>query len=374
MHATLTPGNLGYVGLFMEALSCLRCAPVPNDPSTRLNPGRVTLDDVARLSGVSRAAASRALNGRPGVADDVRRRVVEVAAAHGFRPNRAARNLASGMSSVIGLVLPTADLKVDPYGAAITQAVGRATASHDLGLMLHLAADEPGQTVHHILRDGLIDGLLISAVAVGMSWVDELFDSALPTVLVGTHPVRADVVSVDVENLESSAAAVVHLFEQGCERVGCITGRLDRADARDRVAGYRLAHTRAGRAVPTELIAEGNFTRQSGARLVGGLVDAGADGIFVSNDEMAVGAMWTLANRGVRIPDQVMLVGFDGTALDEFHEPSLTTVAQPFDEIGREAVERLLGLVRGQPVESIAIAPTLVAGGSTARSGVRPPM
>src|SRR5690606_24861803 len=150
----------------------------------------------------------------------------------------------------------------------------------------------PGQTVHHILRDGLIDGLLVSTVAVGMRWVDELLDSSLPTVVIGTHPVRTDVLSVDVENVESAAIAVTHLFEQGCVRVGCITGRLDRADARHRLEGYRLAHARAGRPVPTELVAEGNFTRQSGARAGVALFEAGADGVFASNDEMAVGAMW----------------------------------------------------------------------------------
>lgn len=327
----------------------------------------MTLDDVARLSGVSRAAASRALNGRPGVAEEVRRRVIEVAEQSGFRPNRAARNLASGMSSVIGLVLPTADLKVDPYGAALMQAIGHAAAARDLGLMLHLAADEPGQTVHHILRDGLIDGLLISSVAVGTPWVDDLFDSGLPVVLVGSHPVRFDIVSVDVENVESSALAVTHLFEQGCAQVGCITGRLDRADARDRVAGYRLAHARAERPVPDHLVVEGRFTRQSGAQAVVALAEAGADGIFASNDEMAVGAMWTLAHRGVRVPDDVRVVGFDGTAHDEFHEPTLTSIAQPFDELGRLAVDRLLAIVTGTgDTSSVRVTPELVLGGSTA--------
>jgi len=327
---------------------------------------KVTLDDVARLSGVSRAAASRALNGRPGVRDDIRERVNRIADNVGFRPNRAARNLASGLSSVIGLVIPTDDLKVDPYGAAITHAVGRAAAARDLGLMLHLAADVPGQTVHHILRDGLIDGLLISSVAVGMRWVDELFDSSLPTVLIGTHPVRTDLVSVDVENVESAAAAVDHLFEQGCTRVGCITGPLDRADARGRLAGYRLAHTRAGRDVPEHLIVPGDFSRPSGARAGLALLEAGADGIFASNDEMAVGAMWTLTRRGSRVPDEILLMGFDGTALDEFHEPTLSSVAQPFDQLGRAAVDLLVALVEGRTdVTSVSIVPALVKGGSS---------
>jgi LacI family transcriptional regulator len=332
----------------------------------RVPPDRVTLDDVARLSGVSRSAASRALNNRPGVRADVRERVNRIADHLGFRPNRAAKNLASGLSSVIGLVIPSSDLRVDPYGAAMTHAVGRAAVGLDLGLMLHLAKHEPGATVHHILSDGLIDGLLISSVAVG-SWVDDLFDSSLPTVLIGTHPNRTDVVSVDVENLESSAMAVAHLFAQGCQRVGCITGLLDRADARDRLEGYRLAHHRAGREVDESLIVQGDFSRQAGTTAGAALFDRGVDGIFSSNDEMAVGAMWTGARRGVRVPDDVMIVGFDGTAIDEFIEPSLTSVAQPFDRIARAAVDLLVDIVHGRTdVQSARIVPELVKGGSTA--------
>lgn len=327
---------------------------------------KVTLDDVARLSGVSRAAASRALNGRPGVKPDVRERVNRIADHLGFRPNRAARNLASGLSSVIGLVIPTDDLRIDPYGAALTHAVGRATAERDLGLMLHLANAEPGQAVHHILRDGMIDGLLISSVAVGMEWVDELFDVALPTVLIGTHPSRDDVPAVEVENLKSSAAAVQHLFDQGCRHVGCIAGPQDRADARDRLAGYELAHARAGRSVDPALVVQGGFTREQGSAAAGELFDRGVDGVFASNDEMAIAALWVGAHRKLAIPRDVKVVGFDGLAIGEFIEPSLTTVVQPLDAIAVAAVDLLSRVVAGEAVTTAStIEPELVKGGSS---------
>jgi LacI family transcriptional regulator len=326
---------------------------------------KVTLDDVARLSGVSRSAASRALNQRPGVREDVRERVLGVADRLGFRPNRAARNLASGRSSVVGLIIPSTDLRIDPYGAAMTHAVSRAAVASDLGLMLYLATAEPGRTVHHILRDGLIDGLLISTVAVG-SWVDELFDASLPTVLIGTHPTRDDVLGVDVENLESSALAVTHLFDQGCERVGCIAGRPDRADASARLAGYRLAHARAGRTVDEALVAPGDFTRWSGLAAGATLLDRGVDGIFASNDEMAVGAIWTAAKRGVAVPGELLVVGFDGTSFDDLVEPTLTSVAQPFDQIATAAVDLLDRLVGGEAgLASVTIMPELVLGTSS---------
>lgn len=329
---------------------------------------KVTLDDVARLSGVSRSAASRALNNRPGVRDDVRERVLQIADRLGFRPNRAARNLASGRSSVIGLIIPSTDLRIDPYGAAMTHAVSRAAVDRDLGLMLYLATAEPGRTVHHILRDGLIDGLLISTVAVG-SWVDDLFDASLPTVLIGTHPTRDDVLGVDVENVESAACAVGHLMAQGCERIGCITGRPDRADAQARLVGYRLAHERAGRCVDESLIASGDFTRMSGLVAGADLVERGVDGIFATNDEMAVGAIWAATKRGRSVPGDVLVVGFDGTGYDDLVEPTLTSMVQPFDEIATTGVDLLDRLVGGATdLAPVTITPELVLGTSSHRS------
>jgi LacI family transcriptional regulator len=262
------------------------------------------------------------------VRDDVRRRVTEASGRLGFRPNRAAQNLASGRSQVIGLVIPSAELRVDPYGASMTHAVGRAATSLDHGLMLHLAAEEPGDTVHHILRDGLIDGLLISTVAIGHSWVEDLLDATLPTVLIGTHPTRPDVGGVDVENVESAAAAVAHLFEQGCRRVATITGPLQRADARLRVEGYRLAHRRSGRQIDESLVLAGDFNRKSGSIAAQQVMALGADGLFAANDEMAQGAMWTFSRAGVSVPDDIAVIGFDGTASEEFVNPTLSTMAR----------------------------------------------
>lgn len=327
---------------------------------------RVTLDDVARLAGVSRSAASRAINDRPGVKPDVRQKVLAAAEQLGFRPNRSARSLASGRSSVIGLVIPTADLRVDPYGAALTHAVGRAAARRDLALILQLADEQPGRTVQHILADGLLDGLLISAVAIGSAWVENLIDAPLPSVLIGAHPTRTDLTAVTVESVESSAAAVTHLFDQGCARVGLITGLAGRVDAAERIEGYRLAHARAGRPVDERLIVAGDYTRHSGLSGAASLVDRGADGIFASNDEMAVAAIWTITHRGLNVPRDVKVVGFDGSAIGEMIEPSLTSVVQPFDALAATAVDLLEARIQGDTAPAmVRIEPTLVIGGSS---------
>jgi LacI family transcriptional regulator len=335
---------------------------------------QITLEDVARLAGVSRATASRSLNGRPGVRPDVRSRVLQSADRLGFRPNRAARNLASGRSSVIGLVIPSAELRIDPYGASMTHAVGRAATRRDMGLMLHLALDEPGDTVHHILRDGLIDGLLISTVAIGYPWVDKLLDTELPTVLLGTHPVRTDIISVDVENLESSASVVGHLIEQGCRRIGIITGLLERADARQRLMGWRIAHERAGLPIDESLVALGDFGHESGTVAGRVLLERGVDAIFGSNDQMALGALWTLTRAGVRVPHDVAIAGFDGTSFIDFMELTLTTMVQPFDALAAAAVNELLQRIDGvYATHPIVLKPALEIGGSSLRGEATPP-
>jgi LacI family transcriptional regulator len=326
----------------------------------------VTLDDVARLSGVSRATASRALNHRDGVRPEVRERISRMAASLGYRPNRAARNLAIGRASVIGLVIPTPDLRVDPYGAAMTHAVALAATDADQGLMLVLDTGEPSRTVRHILRDGLIDGVLVSAVAAGETWVEELLTADLPTVLIGNHPTRSDVDVVDVENLESSARLVEHLFEQGCERIATITGPLDRVDARTRLAGFRLAHERRGVRVDDDLVIAGDFGRLSGVAAGEVLTRLRPDGVFAANDEMAVGVIRSLMHAGIAVPGDVAVVGFDGTATREEEEITVTSMCQPFAAIASAAISELLARIDGAPPKGLSlIEPELFVGQSS---------
>ncbi|MGB0113316.1 MAG: LacI family DNA-binding transcriptional regulator [Ilumatobacteraceae bacterium] len=328
----------------------------------------VTLDDVARLSGVSRATASRALNGRAGVSPDVRERVRRVGESLDYRPNRAARNLASGRASVIGFVMPSDQLTLDPYGASLVQALAGAADAHDEGLMLMLARDEPNREVRRTLVDGLVDGVVVSAVAIGAKWVEELLDAQVPTVLVGAHPTRTDVTTIEVENLESSASLVEHLFEQGHERIATIAGLQERNDARQRLEGYRLAHERRGVEIDERLIVQGDFSRRSGQDTMRQLLELQPDAVVAANDEMAMGAMRTIEIAGLAVPDDIALVGFDGTSDVWGLEPSLTSVSQPFEAMAELAVSALIQMIAGEvpPVHQLVI-PELVLGRSSQR-------
>lgn len=330
---------------------------------------KVTLDDVARVADVSRATASRALNGRPGVRDDVRERVAGVAEHLGFRPDRAAQSLASGRSSIVGLVMPVDDLSRQPFGVAIVQSVFGAAAARGLSLTVDLTADAPAASVDRIVRDGLLDGVIVGTTAFG-DWADRLFDSPISTVLIGDHPTRSDVVSVDVGNVEAAALAVTHLIDQGGDRVGSITGPLDRVPGRDRLEGYRLAHERAGRPVDERLVVNGNFLSESGGPAALELIERGVDAIFVANDEMAFGAVRAIQQRGLRVPDDVLIAGFDGLAIGDDADLTITSVVQPFDRIADAAVDLLQLMFDDRPVDSVRFDAELAVRASSVRGTV----
>lgn len=315
----------------------------------------VTLDDVARKSGVSRATASRALNGRDGVKDEVRERVQLIAAALDYRPNRAAQNLAGGRASVIGLVLGSDELRLDIYAASLLQAVARAADSHDQGLMLLMDAAQPNVAVRNLLSDGLVDGVIVSAVAVGDRWVEQLLDARVPTVLVGAHPRRSDVHVVDTENVASSSAIVGRMLDAGCRRLATLTGPLDRVDASQRLEGFRLAHRERGLGVDESLIFIGDFSRSKGFDQAPAILEAGADGVFAANDEMALGVLRHVHEAGLKVPGDLMLGGFDGTSQFDPSSIELASVEQPFSALARTAVRGLVELIDGADVPLVQL-------------------
>ena len=311
-----------------------------------------TLSDVARRSGVSPATASRALNGRNGVNDDVRERVLTIANAMGYRPNRAAQNLAGGRSSVIGLVLGNTQLVHDVYGVSIVQAVATAAADHDEGLMLILDSKKPTEAVGNLIRDGLIDGVIISAVAIGEGWIEELLDANVPTILLGAHPRRNDVPVVDVDNRLAARTLVDHLLDAGHRRIAMLSGPTERVDVHQRLAVYEDAHVSRGIDVDPTLTVPGTFSRRSGYQLAERIFALKPDAIFSMNDQMASGIIRRAEELGIDIPGDISIAGFDATSVNDPLEMSITSMTQPFAELADLAVRSLIELIEGNPVPS----------------------
>lgn len=304
-----------------------------------------TLDELAALSGVSRATVSRVINGGP-VAEDTRRRVTEVLERTKFRPNAAARTLASGRSGVAGVVMHLEShlLFQDPYFSSLLQGVTDALAEQAVGMMLWLGSRSKEETLDQILWMGLLDGVIVTAHQQEDPLVDGLLASELPTVLIGHRRADRTASYVDVDNVEAADMVTTHLVRLGRRRVGHITGRRGTVAAEDRIVGYERAMGRAGLATEG-LIVEGAFDRASGAGAAE-LVERGADAIFCANDASAAGALEWIRGRGLSVPDDVALAGFDDLAFAAELDPPLTTVRQGVQQQGAEAANALFHLLR----------------------------
>jgi len=320
-----------------------------------------TLEMVAAEAGVSRSTVSRVVNASPKVSPDAVQAVQAAIARLGYTPNRAARSLANRRAMAIALVVPedTTRFFGDPYFAAVVRGISRVLDASDYVLNLHLANPGPSQKTVDYLLGGSVDGAIVVSHHSSDSFLEKLGDS-IPVVF-GGHPLGSDAAAgahfVDVDNAAAAEAGVRYLIDRGHRRIATITGPPDMPAGIDRVEGWRRAIEAAGlEAGPS---ANGDFTMVGGARAARELLDAGGfDALFVASDLMAVGALSALAERGVRVPDDVAVLGFDDSPAAEAAAVPLTTVRQPSEEMGEQMARMLLQLLRGEPTSRTAILPT----------------
>lgn len=305
-----------------------------------------TLDELAALSGVSRATVSRVINGGS-VSEETRARVTEVLERTKFRPNAAARTLASGRSGIVGVVMHLSPhlLFQDPYFTSLLQGLTDALAHQAAGMMLWLGNRSKEETLDQILWMRLLDGVIVTADTLNDPLVDGLLASDLPTVLIGHRRADRDASYVDVDNVAAADVITTHLLDIGRRRIGHITGRRGTVAGEDRIAGYLQAMARSG--IPADdLIVDGAFTAASGREGALELLDRGVDAIFCGNDATAEGALESIRARNLSVPGDVALVGFDDVGFAARLDPPLTTIRQGVQEQGAEAARALFHLLR----------------------------
>jgi len=335
------------------------------------NQGGATLEAVARVAGVSRATVSRVVNESPRVSPDVRSAVEAAIRQLGYTPNRAARSLVTRRSDSIAVVItePTARLFSDPFFPRLVRGVSAALAARDLQLVLLMPepSEEP-RTIRY-LTGGHVDGALLVSLHGDDPIPAALAARGVPLVFVGRPPRGADVSYVDVDNRQGGRRATRHLLDGGARRVATVAGPADMAAGVDRLEGYADAIRAAGRDVEPALVAHGDFTYEGGAAAMERLLAAApdVDGIFAASDLMAAGALGVLLARGRRVPDEVAVVGYDDSPIATTTRPPLTSVRQPIEEMGREAVHLLLDAIEraDRPPRRVVLATELVARGSS---------
>lgn len=333
---------------------------------------RLTLVDIARLAGVSRTTASRVLNGRGEVSAEVRARVEKVIAETGYRPLASARSLVSHRTGLIGFVVPirTGALIQDPYFVALLQGLSHVSARKGLAVALFLFDDESDQDglVDRVIGPRRIDGIIMSAYHTHDALIDRLADFDVPTVTMGPNAWPGRFGSVMVDNDEGGWLAGEHLVASGCRRLALIGGPENTKSGEDRTAGFRRAVADAGLDLPSSRVRVGDYTEASGEFQAASLDGEEFDGIFVASDAMAIGAIRALRARGLRVPEDVKVVGFDDLELAATADPPLTTVRQPIDGVADAALDVLVGQIDdpGQ-VQHLVLPVELVVRTSTTR-------
>ncbi|MET0977162.1 MAG: LacI family DNA-binding transcriptional regulator [Leifsonia sp.] len=307
-----------------------------------------TLEMVAREAGVSRATVSRVVNGSPKVSPDVAASVNEAIDRLHYVPNRAARSLASRTTGAIALVVPedTTRFFGDPYFAAVVKGITRRLDSSEYLLNLLVASSDPGHKTAGYLRSGIVDGALVISHHSGDDLLNEVAN-VLPLVFGGrpSNP-SDDAYYVDVDNVAGGDHGTQHIIDLGRRRIGSISGPQDMPAGIDRLTGFRRAIERCG--LPVDAIEMGDFTAASGAEATRRLLDRvpDLDGLFVASDLMATGAFVALRERGLSVPGDVAVVGFDDSPAALSDIP-LTTVSQPSEEMGYAMADTLVRLLEG---------------------------
>lgn len=307
---------------------------------------KITIMDVAAEAGVSFGTVSRVINNDVHVRPETRERVLQAMERLGFVANRQARSLAGGKTNGIGLLVP--DLGTG-YIGEIIRGIDAELTLQGLDLILyttHRTASKEATYVANLAR-GMVDGLLLVLPRNPADYVGTLTRQNFPFVLIDHQGTGKDCPAVGATNWQGAFDATEHLIKLGHQRIGFITGSMDLGCAQDRLAGYRAALRTYHIPVADELIYEGTFFQPDGHTGASALLDLPNPPtvIFASNDVMAMGAMDAIRNRGLRIPDDVSVVGFDDIPQASMVRPALTTIQQPLEKMGRVATQMLLDLL-----------------------------
>ena len=321
---------------------------------------RPTLETVAAQAGVSRATASRVVNGSTSVSIDIRDAVLRAIRTLDYVPNRVARGLVTQRMDSYALILTESAGRIfaeDPFFATVVHGVVQELDTAGKELVLQMVGSERSrERITDYALSGHVDGVMVVSIHGADELPQTLADKNLPVVVNGRPMGRSTVPYVDVANADGARLAVRRLVGSGRRRIATIAGPQDAPGAVDRLAGYR-AELRDSRRRP--IVAVGNCTRESGSSAMRRLLakHPRLDAVFVASDLMAHGAVRVLRMSGRRVPDDVAVIGFDDTEVARYTDPPLTTVHLPIQDIGRTMARQVLRIARGEPVE-----PSIVLG------------
>lgn len=317
---------------------------------------RATIKDVAAQAGVSYQTVSRVINNQPNVTDKTRTKVEQAIEALSFRPNFAARSLPRRHSHIIGLIVPYEPdyLFTDPYLLAQLSGIDAEAHVHDYNVLLSTAGNSNSgvEAYERMVRNQVADGALVIETASLKMGEELLAEQNYPYVCLGYNLCTLNAYSVHADDRNGAENATRHLLARGHRRIGVISGPSSGAAASaERLIGHQQVLAEAGLSFDPALLLYGECTRPSGQIATEQLLALSdpPTAIFALNDHMGMGAIWALRAAGLRVPEDVAVVGFDNIPAAADFNPALTTVNMPAQEIGRVAAQLLFRLINGEP-------------------------
>ena len=311
----------------------------------------VTINDIADRAGVSKSTVSRVLNSSSPVHEDKRKAVMEAMKTLGYQPNVFARSLAGGRSMTVGVSTQSVG---SPFYDAVAQGVINGFAGTGYSPLFG-----NGQWQRDLQREVIrtligrrVDGLVLIGGDVALEDLNELSQKT-PTIMVGRQLPGWESRSIFIDNVEAGRVATKHLTEHGHRDIAIFKGNIDHSDAIGRYEGYCKALEEAGIALNPELVYQGDFDSQSGVLGVEQLLTKGTHftAIFAANDMVAFGARLALSRRGIRVPEEVSIVGFDDQPEAALMTPPITSMRQPGFEMGEAAASALMALMKDESFE-----------------------
>lgn len=312
------------------------------------------LEDIAKKAGVSRSTVSRVINDDRYVSERTRKRVWEVIRQNGFEPNPAARTLVTRRSQIVGVAVPQTTnvfFGDNSYYPMLLQGVGETINQRDYAMLLWLnTSNEERQTfAKRVARNRQPDGFVITSVVEDDPLFNKLAESKRLFVMVETPPARQEQINfVSIDNIRAAEVTVEYLIGLGRRRIATITGQLNIRDGLDRFAGYKNAIQKAGLPLDSRLIFEGLFSREAGYRGMKQLLTHRPDAVVCGGDTAGVGAIEAIHEAGLRVPDDIAVVGFDDLDVAFHSYPPLTTIRHSVQRVGAVAAGLLIDLVEGK--------------------------
>jgi LacI family transcriptional regulator, repressor for deo operon, udp, cdd, tsx, nupC, and nupG len=323
---------------------------------------RPTIADVARAAGVSKGAVSFALNNRPGVAADTRDRILQAARDLGWTPSSKARALSVSRALTVGLVLARRPetLRADPFFPSFIAGVEKGLAQRGYSLLLHVTPDDANDTdvYRRLSNEGRVDGVFVTDLMVDDPRPALLAELGLPAVIIGPALPEPFWPAVGVDDAPGIAAAVNHLVDLGHTRIAHVSGPADMVHSRSRAGAWAETLEQAG--LPKARCIEADFSAESGVRVTKELLesDEPPTAIVYANDLMAMAGLSWAVSRGIRVPEDLSITGYDDTEIAAHLQPSLTTVTTDVLSWGTAAATRLLELIDGVDPSPVDLPPT----------------